>query len=203
MKTQMKAKTLTVLAGMVSLFTHHPAYACMPLPSGWYIEGSGGSVRQQDASNGGLTTDTSGLGWNATIGYKFMPFLAIEAGYTQYGIIKEKNGATTVMRNRPVSVDFAAKGIIPIANSGFEPFGKVGYARSKNKIQVTDAALIPPTASTDNESASGLYLGAGAQYYFMPELAVVAEWNRAAGNNDSVGHLDLYSIGLSFIFDMI
>jgi hypothetical protein len=44
-------------------------------------------------------------------------------------------------------------------------------------------------------------LGAGAQYYFMQEFAVVAQWARARGNSDTNGTMDLYSIGISFIFN--
>lgn len=179
-----------------------PALAAMSAASGWYLEVTGGGSKQQNDSNGSLSSKNVGMAGNGAIGYKFMPYVAGEAGYTQYSRVDLKSGGTLALKNRPYDYHAAIKGIIPIGNSGFEPFAKVGVARLKTKYQVKDSdAVLAAGASSSDKSSTGYYLGAGAQYYFMPELAVVAQWARAHGNSDATGSMDLYSVGLSFIFD--
>ena len=201
----MKKILLTVLASGTACLalTSVPAFAVMPITSGWYFEANGGTSRQQDTSNNGrLSSNMTGLGGSGNIGYKFMPYVGVEAGYTQYSLERLELNNVTVLKNRPYDYHAAVKGIIPIGNSGFEPFAKIGYARVKTKYQVIDPALLAVSnATASNASSSGVYLGVGAEYYFMQEFAVIVQWARAKGNGSVTGEMDLYSIGASFIFN--
>ena len=95
----------------------------------------------------------------------------------------------------------AAKGILPIAASGFEAFAKLGFSRLVTSASISDSAAAAAIGyGSSSHSATGLYIGVGGQYYFMPEMAVVAQWARAQGNS-STGNEDLLSGGVSFIFD--
>jgi hypothetical protein len=170
------------------------------IPDGWYLEGLIGSTHLSNKSYPG-SSSSSGVGGNLNLGYKFMPFFATEIGYTQYAntTVQDQFG-TKAATDKHSTYDITAKGIVPIATSGFELFAKLGIQRSTSNISTND-----PTAaanlgiSNTKHSDTNLYLGAGAQYYFMSELAGVVQWARAQ-NNSNTGTLDLYSVGISFIF---
>jgi opacity protein-like surface antigen len=200
---QGKKIILSAVAALTALtFAAAPAFAVMSVPCGWYLEGSGGSTHLSNISYPG-NVSSSGIGGNANLGYKFMPYFAAEMGYTLYANTNIKNGAnTTAGTVKYYSYDLAGKGILPIAGSGFEAFGKLGVERLNAHVSLNNATAANQIGLTSSQhSATGLYLGAGAQYYFMPEMAVVAEWARAIGSSNGTGTMDLYSLGVSFIFD--
>ena len=197
----MKTKLFAALINAAALLSISTTFAATSLSSGWYLDGTVGSSKQEDYTNSGLSTNTTGLAGSMAMGYKFMPFIAAEVGVSQYALNRLQNSSETVIKVRTRSYYLAAKGIVPIANSGFEPFAKVGISRLTADPQVVDqTAANAVNARTSNASATGFYMGAGAQYYFLPELAVIAEWARANGSSSSTGNMDLYSIGLSYIF---
>lgn len=194
-------KLLTLLSGLAVLSIATPALAMMSVPYGWYLEGNLGSSHTSSTNYPG-SISTSGIGGNANLGYKFMPYMGLEMGYTQYSNSSIKNNVGTKAATiKNYSYDLALRGIVPIADSGFELFAKLGAERVNAKVSInsqTAAAGLGITSS--NHSATGLYVGIGAQYYVMPELAFNVQWQRAYGNNRT-GNMDLFSGGLSFIFD--
>lgn len=198
----MKSKMIALSLGAAFLFNLTPSFACMSAASGWYLEITGGRSKHFDYDSGPLSKDTVGIAGTASVGYKFMPFFAAELGYSRYSTDKLKFGDTTVIKNRPYSYQLVGKGIVPIANSGFEPFAKLGVTRIQDRKHVEDQTTATALGvNTSNKTHTGLYLGAGIQYYFMPELAVLVEWTRSQGSKHSTGSFDLYSVGLSFLFD--
>jgi hypothetical protein len=168
---------------------------------GWYLEANGGSTKLSNKSYN-ASTSTSGIGYNGNLGYKFMPYFGAEIGYTRYADTKiRNNNSTTVAYDRHYSYDLAFRGTLPAADTGLEAFAKVGAERVASSISIQNsggAAALGITSGSHNTTS--LYLGGGLQYYFVPELAVVAQWQRAYGNS-STGTMDLLSGGLSFIFD--
>ncbi|TAK73721.1 MAG: porin family protein [Gammaproteobacteria bacterium] len=193
---------LLAIAGLTSLFISIPAFAVMSAPYGWYLEANGGSTNMSNTSYPG-NVSTSGFGGNADLGYKFMPYFGIEIGYTRYAntIIKEPNNSATAANVENFSYDLAAKAILPIATSGFEAFAKGGVGRTNADVSVSDTASANALGLSDsNHSATGAYIALGGQWYFMQELAFVAQWARATGDS-TTGTMDLYSLGLSFIID--
>jgi opacity protein-like surface antigen len=198
---QGKRILLAAISGLSALTLTTSAFAILSVPNGWYLEANGGSTSSSNTSYPG-NSSSSGLGGNANLGYKFMPFFAMELGYTLYSgtTIKDAAGskAATV---KVYSYDIAAKGILPIAASGVEAFAKVGGQRLNESSTINNSATaIALGVSSGSHNATGLYLAGGLQYYFMPELAVNAQWARAQGNN-TTGNYDLLSGGVSFIFD--
>lgn len=194
-------KILLAALGASGLIAAMPALAVMSAPYGWYLEGNAGSSHLSNVSYPG-SSSSSGIGGNANLGYKFMPFMAVEAGYTQYANTSIDDSTDTQAASiKHYTYDVAARGILPISTSGFEAFAKVGVMRitSSTTIKNSTSAANLGIAS-GSSSASGGYLGAGAQYYFMPEMALNVQWQRAIGNS-TTGTEDLISGGLSFIFD--
>lgn len=179
------------------------ALAMMSATEGWYLEANVGSTKLSNQGYPALaSSSSSGIGGNLNLGYKFMPYAAAELGYTQYAntTIKDQFG-NKAAKDRHYSYDIAVKGILPIADSGFEPFAKLGVARLNSKITISnETAANNINLQSSNRNTNNLYMAVGAQYYFMPEMAMNVQWARARGNR-TTGTLDLISAGVSFIFD--
>lgn len=174
------------------------AHATAPLPSGWYAEANGGSSRNSNISYpSGTSTSNTGLGWNFNAGYKLLPFAAIEAGYTHYAKTTVKANGTQVASTTHYSYDAAIRGILPLGDSGGELFAKLGAAQIKAKTTISIPGYA--SANTGSYSATGYYFGLGGNYYFLPNAAINAQWQRAKGNSNT-GNLDLFSLGLSYLF---
>lgn len=196
---QGKRLLMTAINGLLLGITT-PALAIMSVPYGWYIEANLGSTSLSNTNYPG-SLSTSGLGGNANIGYKFMPYLGMEIGYSRYQNSTIKQNSTKAATVKNYSYDIAGRGILPIAASGFELFAKLGVQRLNAHVSVNNTAAANSLGiSNTSRSTVGLYFGGGAQYYFMPELAVNVQWQRAQGNNQT-GNVDLFTGGLSFIFD--
>src|SRR5688572_24203858 len=99
-----------MVSGWIALFVGSPALAIMSVPMGWYLEANAGATRLSNKSYPG-SASSSGIGGNANIGYKFMPYLAVEAGYSQYHdtTIKNPQGVTAATDKR-YSYDLAIRG---------------------------------------------------------------------------------------------
>jgi hypothetical protein len=177
--------------------------ASMPLPIGWYAEGNVGGTSTSNASYGpGLSTSSPGRGWNLNIGYKFMPYFAGEGGYTSYAKAKIKSNTTSVAQDVHKSYYLAGKGILPISDSGFELFAKLGIARINGHVTITNPTYASAKGLSINAGthyATGAYFGVGGDYSFMPSLSLNFQWNRSKGNTQT-GNLDLYSVGLTWLF---
>ncbi len=192
---------LSVIGGAALFIFAIPAFAVMSAPEGWYLEANGGSTTLTKKNYPGPSS-SSGIGGNANVGYKFMPYLAAEIGYSRYANTNVKNDAdTTAGTDKHYSYDIALKGIVPIAASGVEAFAKLGGERVTSKMSISNSAAAADIGlSSSQHSATGLYWGLGAQYYFTPEFAVVGQWQQAQGDSSS-GTLALLSLGLSAIVD--
>jgi hypothetical protein len=197
-----KISALAALSAATILATTS-TLAAISLPSGWYVEGNIGQSKQTSKNYGaGTSTDNSGWAGSVIAGYKFMPYFGGEVGYTRYADTTIKTtGGSKVAKDRLYSVDIAGKAMLPITDSGFELFAKLGVARAYSKERVTDSTTAANNGlsfDTSQKSATALYMGLGADYSFMPNLAVNAQWARAKGNTNT-GYLDLYSIGLTWL----
>lgn len=186
-------------AAVVSVVT--TASAAVPIPFGWYVEGNVGVTQLSHTSYGsGSSVTSKGAGYNINGGYKFSPFFAGEVGVTRYANGTIKNAGTTAATTKQNSADLAGKGILPITDTGFELFAKVGIAWVRTKMKISNAGaangLTLPSGTT---STSNLFIGLGGDYSITPNLPVNIQWQRARGNNKT-GTLDLYSIGLSYTF---
>lgn len=177
----------------------------MSVPCGWYAELNIGWTRIS-GDNATSTSSGTNVGGNLNLGYKLMPYLAIEIGGTKYpnGEVKAPVTGEKVATTKFYSYDLALKAIAPISDSGVEFFGKFGVARM-NASATLNVTTLPSgmtiTNTSGSRNATGYYIGLGGQYYFTPEMAAVAQWQRAQANNRTNATFDLYSLGVSYIFD--
>jgi hypothetical protein len=192
---------LRAVVSSVALLTFATsASAAMSVPFGWYIDANAGSSHLSNKNYPG-SSSSSGIGGNANVGYKFMPFFAAEIGYSQYPNTTIKAAGVKAGSDKHYSYDLAGKGIIPIAASGLEAFAKLGVARLADSMSISNSTAANSIGlSNTSHSDTNLYMAVGAQYYFIPELAAVIQWARAQGSS-STGTLDLFSGGISFLVD--
>lgn len=178
--------------------------ADVSLPAGWYIEGNIGESKATSKTYPGVSSKkNTGKGWNVNVGYKFMPYLGLEAGFARYAPTRLNSPLETVARDSHTAYDVAGKAILPIACSGLELFAKLGVARIHSQVGVIDAngaAVYGLTFNTSSQSSTGLYAGGGAEYSFSPNIAANVQWNIAKGNSKT-GNLQLLTAGLSYILD--
>jgi opacity protein-like surface antigen len=196
--------SLLILTFAASLFSSLTWAACS-LPSGFYLEYNWGATRSVAKSYPGVTTIVnSGTGWNSTLGYKFMPYVGVEGGYTRYSDTRLENSAgTTAARDYHYGVDVAIKGIFPVMNTGIELFAKAGADRLVSTIGSVDTAASAVdglTFDTNAHSAMGLYLAGGVDYAVTKSFLVNAEYAHASGNS-STGNMTLVSVGISILLD--
>ncbi|MCE3238832.1 MAG: hypothetical protein K0R24_1813 [Gammaproteobacteria bacterium] len=174
------------------------------LPMGWYLEGNLGSSKISDVSYAaGTHLNTTGLGWNVNGGYKFIPYFAAEIGYTSYGNGNITLNSVKVGKDQVQSYDLAAKAIVPVQDTGAEIFAKLGAARAKSHVTVTNETVLAANGTTLNTgryNSTNFYFGLGGDYSFMPNMAANIQWNRVAGKSKT-GNLDLLSLGLTYLFD--
>lgn len=198
----LRMKKLAIIGTLTLSIFSLPTFAVMSVPCGWYIEANAGATKISDISYPG-SASTDGVGGNVNIGYKFMPYAAAEIGYTRYAntSIKDPSTDTRAASDKHYSYDIAARGILPIVNSGFEAFAKLGAQRVASSVSIKNETAAQNIGITSGStSKTGVYLGTGIQYYFTPEFAANIQWQRAKGNS-STGTLDLWSLGVSFIVD--
>lgn len=197
---QFKTK-IRLIASLATILFAAEAKAIMSNPYGWYFDANVGYTKLLDISLNGGSASTTGAGGSLTLGYKFMPYFGLEIGYTKYADSKVSDQAgANAGTLKSYSYDLSVKGIMPVYDSGMEFFAKLGVQRGHTRFSINNLAAADSINMTGTSSShTGLYIGAGGQYYFMPELAVMGQWARAVGNQ-SVGTLDLYSIGITFTF---
>lgn len=190
-----------VTTGLAALTLTTSAMAIMSAPYGWYIEGNVGSSSLTNKSYPG-SASSSGVGGSGNIGYKFMPYVAVEGDYSRYPntVVTDPTSGNKAATDKHYSFGLAAKGMFPVSDTGFEIFGKLGAAQVRSTVGLNNATAAQNlNMQSSSHSKIGLYWGGGAAYYFMPELAVNAQWMRAQGSS-STGTLSLLSAGLTLIF---
>lgn len=200
-------KMAKVILLMINLFIPSIGLAyCGPtntvsIPFGWYADGNIGLSKVTNTNYGsGTSVSNSGAGYNVDVGYKFMPYFAAEIGYTKYSDATIKNSAgKKVGEAKNFSYDIAAKGILPVINTGFEFFAKLGAAQANADVSgnSTTAALLSGI-DRGKHTATSFFIGVGADYSITPNVPINIQWQRANGD-DTTGRLDLYSIGIGYI----
>lgn len=194
-------KIITLTAISIAAISAITPVLAEPLCSGMYAEVNIGPTRVTNISYGsGTNIQNSGAGININLGYKPIPYFAGEIGYTRYTTTKINIGNTQLATVTNYALDIAAKGILPIVDSNADIFAKLGgaYVNSNTSIKSSIASLFP-NITAGKHTTTGFYFGAGGEYYLKDNIPVNLQWQRSVGDNQS-GALDLYSVGIAFIF---
>lgn len=156
----------------------------------------------------GLSSSDSGSGnqWRLQGGYRFNPYLAVEAGYIDFGKVDytaSYTGGSAEGSLKAGGVDVAALVGLPLGDS-FSVFGKVGGVEASVKSSLTASA---PAALASGDASTHVLrplLGVGAIYKLSDHVDARADYDYVSGLGDSgkTGKMDvnLYSLGLAYNF---
>ncbi len=145
-------------------------------------------------SNGRDTTS------HLEFGYKFMPNLAAEIGYFDFGKVRASApGINAELKNSAFGGGVAYH--LELAPS-WNAVGRLGLAQVKTKISGTVAGL-GSASDTDNNTA--LYAGLGVGYKISKTLSVDGAWDLSKSKYnkngvDESGNINMFSVGLTFGF---
>jgi opacity protein-like surface antigen len=155
-----------------------------------------GSVGQSDTK--GANTDTA---YKIAVGLQANQYVGLEAQYTDLG--KPSDRGYLVVGSTAYSGKLTADtkglganlvGTLPLDD--FKLFAKVGYHKMETKVKFkADAG--GSVSGTAREWVPSF--GAGASYAIMPELEIVAEYERYKDVADAY-NVDLASVGLRYNF---
>jgi uncharacterized repeat protein (TIGR01451 family) len=168
--------------------------------AGWYA-GAGYGQMNARASAGQLASDLNGLGYTAQVtlddtdtgwkivgGYRFSPWLAVEAGYVDLGevssvinasVLDVDQLATDVSRVHPWAITgVSLSGVASYPIGDFSLFAKLGAVRWSAEALARVVPAGTPQAKIEDKG-TGLTYGLGADYN-IPNTAftVRAEWER-------------------------
>lgn len=138
----------------------------------------------------------TGVGTRLFAGYNMNPYAAIEGGFTYYSSMTYN---TTIISNnlktRAGSFDLLGKGILPIADSGFGVFAKLGFAymytKTTGKVQNTEQ---PTTTATGFRPAAGL----GVSYDISQNWVADLSYTTIRYSNSQVKNPSLIALGISY-----
>lgn len=187
----MKVQVLTALAAL-ALSTAASAQL--------YGVVSAGISRLDVDCTGASSCDKSGTGIKLLGGYRFMPNLAAEVGYFDYGKAKAAApGITGDIKNTAFGGGVAYH--LDLAPS-WNAVGRLGVAQVKTKISGTVSGL---GSASDSDSNTALYGGLGVGYKLNRNLSIDGAWDfsKSKYNKNGVdesGNINVFSVGVTYGF---
>ena len=187
----MKTQVLTALAAL-TLSTAASAQI--------YGVASVGVSRLDVDCSGTSTCDKSDTGFKLMGGYRFMPNLAGEIGYFDFGkATASAPGITGDIKNTGFGggvayhLDFAPN---------WTGVGRLGIVQMKTKVSGTVAGL---GSASDSDNNVGLYGGLGVGYKLTKTMSIDGAWDFAQSKYkkngaDESGSLNMFSVGVTFGF---
>ncbi len=168
-----------------------------------------GSMGQTDSK--GFDTNNK-LGYKIAVGLQANQYVALEAQYTDLGKPKDKASGRALVNGVPGNVNVKGTaetrglganlvGTLPLDD--FKLFAKVGYHRLETKVKGTATASALGVSYSEKFSGKEREwvpsFGAGASYAIMPELEIIAEYERYKSVADDYD-VDFASVGLRYNF---
>lgn len=159
-------------------------------PVGPYLKGQAGLFK----SRGGDFDDQNAL-FEAGLGYRFLPFVAAELNYINFGEYGNDLASAKVD-----GFKISALGILPLSSS-FELTGEIGQFYSSTDYEVLEF--------DGNSSDETLFLGVGVNFLISGPLWLNIEYQRYSteinaddlpGVEDSDTDIDTLSAGITFNF---
>ena len=169
----------------------------------WYGGGSLGATSFQESGVLGVGVDSvdgsdSDFGWKLHGGYRFLPFLGVEAGYaslssSDFVVTGDLGGFGEVRVDvRDVTARYvAAVGRVPIGTK-FAVFGKAGLAAWEADVERLEIDFIELTSDDGVDLMTGL----GAEFQVIRFVRVRVEWERYESVADA--DVDMFSLGVTF-----
>jgi predicted porin len=169
-------------------------------------------------SNGGVilnkssTFDDSDTAWSLVAGFRFNPYLSVEAGYVDLGSTRYRSSSTTRFFGlgtvpTSINIDIGAKGALlagslsaPLGGH-FDLHGQLGafFAKTTLDVGVGIGSVTTPTRLEDD--SQDLFAGVGVAYHFFDGLAASVDYSRykdVGADNTGEGDVTSLRIGLTY-----
>lgn len=156
----------------------------------------------------GLSSSESASGnqWRLQGGYRFNEYLAVEAGYIDFGKADYKAsyaGGSARGDLKAGGIDVAALASLPVTDK-FSVFGKAGavFAHTKSSLSASG----PASLASDNQSSNVVrpLVGIGANYKLTQNVDLRADFDHVSGLGKSgkTGKMDvnMASVGVAYNF---
>lgn len=156
----------------------------------------------------GLSSSDSGSTnkWRLQGGYRFNPYVAVEAGYIDFGKTKYSasySGGSAQGSLKAGGVDVVGLLSLPV-NDSFSVFGKAGVVAAKVESSLTAGAPASLASGSDSEHVTRPLLGVGALYKLTDNIDLRADYDHVSGlgKTDKTGKMDanLFSLGVAYNF---
>lgn len=217
---------------MALVLLHLPAAQSQMLDRGWYFEAAVGKSSFKDVDTAGLDALTRDFfdsfelpvqtlgstrsdyehSYALISGYRFTPYLAVEAGLFRLGAVQYAATATVSDAGAllPASFNFSyrAKGVLiggtatlPLGEY-FELRGRAGITNSETRVRFFATVAGAPASDQYSESSQDFYYGAGVGFWLGQYYRIGADYlhhdgfGKASGN----GSTDVDNLLLSISF---
>lgn len=161
-------------------------------------------------SNGATSLSSSDSGsdtkWRLQGGYRFNPYLAVEAGYIDFGKAKYQasyTGGSAQGSLKAGGVDMAVLGSLPV-NDSLSVFGKVGVVDAKVESSLTASAPAALASGSDSVYSIKPLLGVGAIYKLTQNVDLRGDYDYVGGlgTSSKTGQMDasMFSVGVAYNF---
>lgn len=200
-------RSITLIAAVAALCAAQPALA--ETTSGFYVGADVGTM-SADVDKGGLDaaiedallsegydfsgtskSDDSDTTFAVTVGYRFLPYLAVEGQYIDLGSVEYKTSGDVYQVDGPflgsadvnASIDssgfgLSVLGILPIES--WELFARLGMyfgdTEATAKVAIDDGVDVYSDKLSDSKSEEEMFYGIGAGYSFMDHWNVRVEY---------------------------
>lgn len=172
-----------------------------------------GTITGQPIDTYGFSTRGSTI-YHFMAGYNFNRCLGVEASYSYLGRQNLTSFAGGITKDFGFdgtldSFYYGITGIgrMPLDSLKGDLFVKVGYAVLHSEVIINDPNgaiyVNPGKYQVTASNSSALLYGAGAEYYFLPQLAAEVEWNRISRfDNSKIGNVSYnqFLVGLIYSF---
>ena len=180
-----------ITAANIGIASDYPAVKS----SGLYVDGNIGYGMVRVKNSGYPSSDFNGFAWNFSLGYQFIRYVALEAGYTRFADIKVSPLLGSL--ETPVQgEDLLVKGIYPFCHDQFELFAKAGYTRlSKSTLAIVNGA-----ATTQDQKKMVPTFGLGGGYNITPVIDLTVQWILTLSQGNGFPATDAFFGGISYKF---
>jgi OmpA-OmpF porin, OOP family len=212
----MKARSIRFALAALTFAASVPAYAQV------YV---GGSVGRSDISvdrtklsdpfldlgfdSASTTSSDNDTAYRAYVGYLFLPYVGVEAGYVDLGKFRFRTDVmpTGSLTGEPriKGGDLSIVGRLPIGES-FAVYGRAGVfaARTNTTYSSDGSVILVDGGERQRKRTTNAAYALGASYDFTRNIGIRAEWARYTdlGNDLTGGRTDanFVSVGLTYTF---
>jgi OOP family OmpA-OmpF porin len=162
----------------------------------WYIGGGVGQSEADDACGGISNCDDTDTGWKLFGGYRFTQYVAIEAGYVDFGEYSGSSGGISASAEA-TGVTAHVVGTLPL-HDRFSLIGRLGTIYSDVDVKASGFGI---TIREDDQSFA-FAAGVGAEVNITDQFSLRAEYElfKDVGDDNSTGEDDVYLASLSAVF---